>query len=73
MELEVTVDGVRSAVHYKVESFPWPAVLGPEDRIDLLKSYLKYETGDWELVQIGPPNGETVPITFRQHVAVSQE
>jgi hypothetical protein len=68
VDLEITIDGVRRMMNYRVESFPWPAVLGPEDRIDLLKSYLEHHSSDWELVQIGPPDGEVVPITFRRHV-----
>ena len=70
VELEVTIDGVRRIMNYRVESFPWPEVLGPEDRIDLLKSYLEHYADGWDLVQIGPPDGEVVPITFRQSVTV---
>ena len=70
VDLELTVDGEKRAMTYRVESFPWPEVLGTEDKVDLLKSYLANETGEWELVQIGPPDGDVVPITFRREVAV---
>lgn len=71
VEVEVTLDGTRKLMNYRVESFPWPEVLSPEDRIDLLKSYLEGDQQGWELVQIGPPEGGVVPITFRRHVAVN--
>jgi hypothetical protein len=66
VDLEITVDGEKRALTYRVESFPWPEVLSSGDKVDLLRSYLKHETGEWELVQIGPPDGEMVPITFRR-------
>ena len=70
VDLEVTVDGEKRVLNYRVESFPWPEVLGSEDKVDTLRNYLKHETDDWELVQIGPPDGEMIPITFRRQVRV---
>lgn len=66
--LEITVDGVRRVMNYRVEAVPWPEEERPEVRIDLLRTYIAQHDPDWELVQIGAPDGDRVPVTFRQHV-----
>jgi hypothetical protein len=68
VELEVTVDGVRRVMTYRVETVPWPGDEDPEARIERLRAYLRTHTADWDLVQIGPPDGDRVPVTFRQAV-----
>ncbi len=66
--LEVTVNGKKHVMNYRVESFPWPEHASGEERIELLKGYIRDYEADWELVQIGPPGDGLVPITFRQRV-----
>lgn len=68
--LEITVDGTRRVMNYRVETVPWPDDKDPEARIDLLRAYLREHDPAWELVQIGPPDGDRVPVTFRQNVVV---
>ncbi|NNF04423.1 MAG: hypothetical protein HKN17_08150 [Rhodothermales bacterium] len=67
VEVEVTVNGVRRLMNYRVESFDW--TLGGQDvrgRIDRLRSLIDTYDPDWELVQIGVPDGDLVPVMFRQ-------
>ena len=64
--LEVTVDGKTRLMEYRVESVPWPASLSSEERIRQLRAFLRDYDAGWDLIQIGPPDGEFVPITFRQ-------
>lgn len=66
--VEVTVDGKKHVMNYRVESFPWPDHLSGDERIDNLRMYIRDYEDDWELVQIGPPGGGLVPVTFRQRV-----
>ena len=66
--LEVTVDGKKHAMNYRVESFPWPEDVDTETRIDSLRDHIRDFEGEWELLQIGPPGGGMVPVTFRQRV-----
>ena len=68
--IEITVDGVRRVMNYRVETVPWPEEEDPETRIDQLRAYLRTHDPEWELVQIGPPDGDRVPVTFRQHVSL---
>lgn len=67
VEVEVTVDGKRRLMNYRVETFDW--TLGGRDvrgRIDRLRSLIDAYDPGWELVQIGIPDGDLVPVMFRQ-------
>jgi len=67
VEVEVTVNGKRRLMNYRVESFDW--TLGGQDvrgRIDRLRSLIDAYDPAWELVQIGIPDGDLVPVMFRQ-------
>lgn len=67
VEVEVTVNGERRLMNYRVESFDW--TLGGRDvrgRIDRLRSLINAYDPEWELVQIGIPDGDLVPVMFRQ-------
>ena len=66
--LEVTVDGKKRVMNYRVESVPWDENARPTERIDELRDFLAEYDESWDLVQIGPPDGGMVPLTFRQHV-----
>lgn len=70
VDLDVTIDGVRHSSQYRVEAAPWPAEADPLDRIDTLRDFIVAHRPEWELVQIGPPEAERVPVTFRRTVKV---
>ncbi|MCB0718493.1 MAG: hypothetical protein KDD65_08595 [Bacteroidetes bacterium] len=64
--LEVTVDGEKRVINYRVESFPWSDSDNLSKRIDTLREFLKDYDSSWELMQIGPPDGGSINVTFRQ-------
>lgn len=66
--LEVTIDGKKRAMNYRVESFPWPEDMDTTTRIETLREHIREFEGEWELLQIGPPGKGMVPVTFRQRV-----
>ncbi|MFQ5568698.1 MAG: hypothetical protein ACE5G0_03425 [Rhodothermales bacterium] len=66
--LEVTLDGAKHVMNYRVESIEWPEHLPPEERIDLLRTYIRDYDKAWELVNIGPAGGGLIPMTFKQRV-----
>jgi len=69
VEVEVTVNGEKRLMNYRVKSFDW--TLGgtdPERRIERLRTMINSYDSGWELVQIGPPDGHLVPVMFRQRV-----
>ena len=67
--VEVTLDGQKHVMNYRVESVDWPEGLDPEHRIDILRTYIRDYDKGWELVNIGPANGGLIPMTFRERVA----
>jgi hypothetical protein len=69
IELEVTVDGKKRMMNYRVESFDWPVGIDPEDRIARLQAFIHAYDRHWELVQIGTPAGNLLPVMFRQRVS----
>lgn len=69
VEVEVTVNGKTRLMNYRVKSFDWTQ--GGSDtanRIDRLRSMINSYDPQWELVQIGIPDGHMVPVMFRQRV-----
>ena len=69
VEVEVTVNGTKHFTNYRVETFDWTS--GGRDldgRIERLREMIAaYESG-WELVQIGIPDRNVVPIMFMQRL-----
>ena len=64
--VEVTLDGKKHVMNYRVEAITWPMNLSAEDRIEVLRTYIRdYEEG-WELVNIGPAGDGVIPMTFRE-------
>ena len=66
IELEVTVDGKKSVMNYRVESVEWPDHLTPTERIEVLRNYISNYQEGWELVNIGPAGDGLIPVTFRE-------
>ena len=67
VEVEVTFNGKKRLMNYRVETFDW--TLGgtdPAGRIERLRSMIADYDADWELVQIGVPDNDLVPVMFRQ-------
>ena len=66
IDLEVTINGKKRVMNYRVETFLWPETLPAHERIDHLRAWIRNYDAGWELVQIGPSSGGLVPVTFRQ-------
>ncbi len=67
VDVEVTVNGKKQLMNYRVESFDW--TLGGHEltgRIERLRSMIDGYDEGWELVQIGIPDGDLVPVMFRK-------
>ncbi len=71
--LEVTVDGKKRVMNYRVEPFEWPLELSSESRIERLRGFIRDYDAGWELVQIGPAVGGLIPVTFRQRSLRSRQ
>jgi len=67
VDVEVTVNGEKQLMNYRVESIDWTQ--GGRDitgRIAYLRSMINGYDEGWELVQIGIPDGDRVPVMFRR-------
>lgn len=67
IEIEVTINGQKQQLQYRVELFYWEDCHIPViDRADCIKQMLANYDQDWTLYYIGTPTDEFVPITFRK-------
>jgi hypothetical protein len=69
IDIEVTINGRKRRMVYRVEIVAWrdasPAAEG-EDRIEMIRRVVREHDPDWQLVQIGLPSADGIPIMFRQ-------
>ena len=65
IEIEVTVNGRKQQIHYRVELFYWEDCDTPTlDRAECIRHLLERYDQDWTLYYIGAPTDAFVPITF---------
>jgi hypothetical protein len=65
IEIEVTINGLKQQLHYRVELFYWDECEFPTvDRAECIRNMLSRYDQDWTLYYIGSPTEEFVPITF---------
>lgn len=64
VDVELTVDGVRQSFHYRVETLMW-ADYGTLPKVEALQRFLDGHDDGWQLVAIGVPAAESVPVLFR--------
>jgi len=67
IEIEVKINGKKRTLRYRVE------IVGladeatvVEDRVSLLRRVIREHDKDWELIQIGAPIRNRIPVMFRQ-------
>lgn len=67
IEIEVRINGKKRTIQYRVELITWEGDdQQPKDRVSVLKHFIKDYDHDWELVEIGAPAGEDIPLMFRR-------
>lgn len=65
VEIEVTINGQKQQLHYRVELFYWEDCRVPTiDRAECIRHLLEDYDQDWTLYYIGAPTETFVPITF---------
>ncbi len=65
IEIDVTINGQKQALHYRVELFYWADCAVPSfDRVECIRQMLSGYDQDWTLYFIGSPTDEFVPIAF---------
>lgn len=66
IELEVTIGGTKHWMQYRVEQLDWTPGASADERVEQLRAFIHNYDPDWELVQVGAPGLDAVPVTFRQ-------
>lgn len=66
LQVEVTADGTRHLMEYRIETVTWGSDVTPEERAEEIRKFLANYDPSWSLVQIGAPGDGVVPITFRK-------
>ena len=67
VEIEVTINGRKKVIHYRVELLNFEAEgVPPKDKITVLKHKIASHEKDWELVEIGSPVDGNGPLMFRR-------
>ena len=67
IEIDVKINGKKRTLKYRVEIVDFDESMeSTEDKISVLKHVIKEHEKDWELIQIGAPIRDNIPIMFRK-------
>jgi hypothetical protein len=66
IEIEVRVNGEKQKYHYRIELFSWEECRQPENHANCLKEKIQKYDKQWQVVQIGGPTEENIPVMFKQ-------
>lgn len=65
IEIEMTMNGERQKLRYRVEVFEWAdCLVGSRDRVDCIRDVVAAYHDEWEIYHIGQPTDNYVPLTF---------
>ncbi len=67
IDIDVRINGKNRTMHYRVEIIDWESEEETtEEKISVLRRVIDDHEKDWELIQIGAPIRNNIPITFRK-------
>ncbi len=67
IEIDVKINGRNETIKYHVEIIDWDNIdTNKEDKTTVIKRVIKEKSNDWELIQIGEPSKNNLPIMFRK-------
>ncbi len=67
IEIEVTINGKKRKLNYRVELVAWEGDgTNSEDRVRTIRHVIMDHEKGWDLVQIGVPEKDSIPIMFRK-------
>ena len=74
IDIEVTINGKKRKVRYRVEIIDFDETKNSsEEKVELIRRVIKEHDRDWQLMQIGAPLKDSIPIMFRQRVVKTVE
>ncbi len=73
IDIDVRINGKNRTMHYRVEIIDWESEEETtEEKISVLRRVINDHEKDWELIQIGAPLRNNIPITFRKKEELDQ-
>lgn len=67
IEIDVRINGRKQTIKYRVEIVNWEGSNSDsEQKVKVLKHVINDYDEDWELVQIGSPTEDNIPLMFRK-------
>ncbi|MDH4197777.1 MAG: hypothetical protein OEW05_10245 [Candidatus Aminicenantes bacterium] len=74
IEIEVKINGKKRTLRYRVEIIGLAdGATVVEDRVSLLRRVIREHDKDWELIQIGAPVRDQIPVMFRERTGDPRE
>ena len=67
VEIDVRINGRKKTLKYRIELFRWEGN-NSEERVTTLRHKIVDYDKDWELVEIGAPTKNEIPIVFRKSI-----
>lgn len=69
VEIDVRINGRTKTLQYRVELVSWEGTIPSQDeKYFKIKHKIEEYDKNWELVEIGAPSNEGVPLMFRKKV-----
>lgn len=67
IEIDVRINGKKKTMQYRVELISWEGnQVPPRDKVKVLRHIVNEYDKNWELVEIGAPGQENIPLMFRK-------
>ncbi|MFH1853394.1 MAG: hypothetical protein ABIA75_13730 [Candidatus Neomarinimicrobiota bacterium] len=67
IDIDVKINGRKRSLKYRVEIVDFDRIeSGKDDKVAVLRKVIKEHDKDWELIQIGAPITNNIPIMFRK-------
>ena len=74
IDIDVKINGKKRTLHYRVEIVDWEnEEETTKEKISILRRVIDEHEKDWELIQIGAPLKNNIPITFRKRNESDQQ
>jgi len=69
LEIDVRINGKKRTIKYRVEIIHWEGSKSTSlEKVTVLKHAINEYDQDWELIQIGVPDNDHIPLMFRKRV-----
>lgn len=67
VEIDVRINGRKKTMQYRVELLDWEGNnVPPKEKIQVLRHKIAEYDKDWELIEVGAPTDENIPLMFRK-------